>query len=98
MLFFGKENFKSQKNKNKMGWPNFFPILEHEIVNFNFESGDGDFQSSKREWFGTMVIVVKSMMETWEQRIKDRKGSIEIEVTEDMHIIAVDTISRTSLW
>jgi hypothetical protein len=45
---------------------------------------------------GTMVIAAESMMETWEQRIKDRKGSIEIEVTEDMRIITADTISRTA--
>ncbi|CAK9862389.1 unnamed protein product [Sphagnum jensenii] len=45
---------------------------------------------------GTMVIAAESMMETWEQRIKDRKGSIEIEVNEDMRIITADTISRTA--
>jgi hypothetical protein len=36
------KNWEGKKKKN--------PLLEHEIVNFNFESGDGDFWSSNREW------------------------------------------------
>jgi hypothetical protein len=46
--------------------------------------------------FSTMVRCTSSLLQTWEQKIQTWKGSVELEVSNEMRIISGDIIAHTA--